>query len=830
MQRESLDIAVSQGAVIEARVSNGVSDVIVFLMSDDHTRDVQAPQLPTDGSWATITAAADSVVFVRSKVWNTAPQIEYRVVHGAEHAVPTYRHGDDATAFVSAWTAGSSPFALIVDETFTMLVPRLDLPKVSDMSWSAFADLDDVITHYRDTFSKFNHWLGVDDADPNPVHHELPGAYMVRPDRSGPGLAYYGPHNAVGTNNASVSYYLEGPSSWLILHEIGHGYDGMMTGGSGAGEMALGEVWNNVYAYLYQTTELGMTESNWLYRNVNKVNDQRLKDQARHSAGGLDFNSVGVDVRLDFLVRIAELTGTDGFRYFNRSLRDVRSEPDFISWPSRNDLVAKHWGLEQGHDLLPWFEQWNLPVSASLTRQIRDVAQLPIALPLGDYFSSHAEAVTAATALGLGSPGEMVSTPDLAALGTSGNLVVAANIADTAGIERGVATLWAGEQQVAEASFSNGSADFGTLPIGAYTLRLPQDRNTGVVPSSDWVMVKAGESLTSTIEYSSTPTAPVNGSRITLQGLGNAPFATITHDPAEGSLTVTDNRGAPHVYFTDEYAHLTISDGAVELLDRGFIGNAGRNVPGTVSVPAAIGTTITLMHREWTSRVVETDPATGSAKPSLNATSQYTTYEVTALGLAKVGDDAAEDFTASLAQRLQEVEQVFTDNRTARLEADAAGLLHAISLVPDATQRTSLESDHGPLLAGLLAPAQEQFPAELALSLTRTDGLGADVAVGDVVRFRIDYTNTTNSTFTAFPRASNLAGVLTSFTQNCRWMNLGSDTSKNCGFANHTVTTADLAAGWFTPQVTFDATDDGAGTQVRHGGFTATGQPIRIGG
>lgn len=970
MMRESLGITVDAGAVVEARVTNGVADVRLALTTDDHQQDVQA-SIPSDGSWKTFTANKASAVFARSSEWATAPEIEYRVTSGTEHATPEYYLGDGQAAFVAEFADGASPFALVVDEAFTMLVPRVDLPRIQDMSWSDFADLDEVIESYRLLIGTYNQWLGIDDNHSDPVHHDLPQAYFIRPDISGPGLAYYGPSNAIGTNNDSVSYYLQGPGAWLILHEVGHGYDGMMTGSNGPGDMHLGEVWNNVYAYLYQSQVVGQ-QNNWLYNN-GRVTDQKSFDDARRSTGGQQFNEINVRLRLDVLTRIAELTGTEGFTEFNRGLREFRADASFNGWPSRTDLVAELWGQSQGYDLLPWFEQFDLSVSQDIETAIRDLGQLPGVLPLGDYFADHAVATAAAATLGLDSPGQLVATTELQELGHTGALVVDASIGDASRIEGGSATLWAGDVLVGAAEFVGGEANFGHLPIGTYTLRFPQDTATGTVPQRQSVMVSNGDSTVADVTYPATAAASgVNGTAFVLRGLGNGNFAEVTHDPAARTFTIADSLGAPHSYFNDEYARITVTDGGSTLYDRSFVGNTGRGgLERTTTVAAEIGSILTIRHREYPSRLIELDSNTRAAKEHLEATVETTQYEVTELGLVKVGGNAdiADEFATALEVALAQLQATATAHPGARLEVQASALRNAIEQVSDANRRAALLDSHQTLLDGLVRPAttaaaeltlanaldaQPSQPAanlldkdlgtefhtpwdatatfpynidvelgsspvelealvltpnqgvgsgtsngrpgtyrvlagadassltevasgtwdddatsklvplqgiasflrleisstygttanrwvsarelqvfgravgELSVAMERTDSL-ASPGVGDVITFDVAYTNQTSSALTVFPRSSNLAGVLTTSSPNCRYAGLGTGETRTCTTAKHTVTADDVSAGRFRPAVVFDATSDSSGSQVLAAAFVATTAAVTLG-
>lgn len=132
-------------------------------------------------------------------------------------------------------------------------------------------------------------------------------------------------------------------------------------------------------------------------------------------------------------------------------------------------------------------------------------------------------------------------------------------------------------------------------------------------------------------------------------------------------------------------------------------------------------------------------------------------------------------------------------------------------------------------LAGFIAPnaqAEEQY---LSVTLTRTDNLPAPVKPGDVLTFRVNYANLSQRVITAFPRTSNLEGVLTTGTPNCRWANLAAgDTTRSCNTAKYTVTDKDVQAGSITPTITWDATAERAGTTVLQSNIVSATDPIAV--
>lgn len=127
-----------------------------------------------------------------------------------------------------------------------------------------------------------------------------------------------------------------------------------------------------------------------------------------------------------------------------------------------------------------------------------------------------------------------------------------------------------------------------------------------------------------------------------------------------------------------------------------------------------------------------------------------------------------------------------------------------------------------------MAQAEETEQDKLTITLTRTDTLGDTVYVGDILRYTVNYTNNSNEPLTVFPAESNLDGVLTSGTPNCRWSNLGAGKSAQCTTATHVLTKQDVDAGGFEPRTVWKATHDRAGNDVVQEGIQANASRISI--
>ena len=126
------------------------------------------------------------------------------------------------------------------------------------------------------------------------------------------------------------------------------------------------------------------------------------------------------------------------------------------------------------------------------------------------------------------------------------------------------------------------------------------------------------------------------------------------------------------------------------------------------------------------------------------------------------------------------------------------------------------------LTTALISPTAKAADPYLTVSMTRTDTYGAPVRAGEVLTFSISYTNVSTRVVTAFPTSSNLAETLPPTAPNCRYADLAAGATAGCSTAKHIVTAADVAAGSFTPTVTFDATTTRDGSTVLQSGITVT--------
>lgn len=496
--RESLDLALAAGAELQVRIVNGTKPVTVTLIGTNSDFDESGAHrlvVPSDGSWATITAQTEVGVFANVQGpddWAEPPQLEYRVVSGESGPMPEYRHGGDAAAFIEEWKTGGSPFAVIADEAITFAIHKDDLIRVESIQQggkpvtvpggttfdSEFTSLDELIETYRTIIATYDRWLGLDGSAPQ--HVAPPMAYFVRPDTTSPGFAYFRssfqnwqgwqPGYMGGTmRRTTIDAYLNGLThtrTFAMLHELAHGYDGQMTQSWYDDDLFVSEAWNNIYVHYYQEDVIANGRT-WVYWR-DRTERQEYYDALRAAAGpnvwGSFVNNREDGAQLDFLIRMIDLTGLEGFTRFNQQLRDEAAAGNDPYWCSRTDLVLQHLGEASGYNFLAWLDAFSLQPSDEMRARLM-ASKTSMALPLSDLVPDKAAQAPIVQRLGLASAHALVTPDMLKASGLTSSFRV--EVANPAG---GVVELRDKGVVVAQATVVDGFAQFTNVPVGVYRL------------------------------------------------------------------------------------------------------------------------------------------------------------------------------------------------------------------------------------------------------------------------------------------------------------------------------------------------------------------------
>ncbi|UXR32788.1 Ig-like domain-containing protein [Staphylococcus simulans] len=640
--RESLGLIVPQNKKLYIRQAQGSNeeDLRVDLMTNDR-QTVRNATVSRDGSWTQISTTMDSGAFVRIPTGLTKkPVVEYYVEGDAGVTLPTYRKGGDKAAFDADWAARNTSYGYVDGDKIAFLVPNVDRERIANLGknpgqWG-FMNLDDMIGYYEDVINHYDKWVGLND-DINSVHYNVGQKYFTIADAHGPGLAYYSTNN-MGSNNPSMSGYLE--RGWLALHEVGHGYDGAMTYDP---KMNLIEIENNILANQYQTTIMGVKDG-WAYEgrqeSMQKDFHERVMD------GRMNFYNAGFRGSLDFMTKMVRLTGIEGFADMWKGIRQEEADMGKAGKPFEQDVprwITTYWLADNGINGTAYFDLYKVKMPQALKDDL-DTYNNTFTYPLAALITNPEEQQRIKDKLGLSTIYELVKSSDLADTAIHEDAQVNVNLNGQVLPDNVKVSLMEGTQEIASAEVVDGKAAFSNLRAGVYKIVAPLS-TTDALPESEYLVVREGGNNQATLDYPKKDDIQNNITQtISLRGLGNWEMATVNYNPDTKQVTYKQSPGQPHLYFTDEYAHVTIqkADGTT-VLDRTLVGNKSL-ASELQTFDLEYGDKVIVRHREPAARrvLVRNENKDNVAISRQNAEKETLTYTLTDKGFIVDGETQAD--------------------------------------------------------------------------------------------------------------------------------------------------------------------------------------------
>ncbi|ERS94732.1 YSIRK signal domain/LPXTG anchor domain surface protein [Staphylococcus simulans] len=640
--RESLGLIVPQNKKLYIRQAQGSNeeDLRVDLMTNDR-QTVRNATVSRDGSWTQISTTMDSGAFVRIPTGLTKkPVVEYYVEGDAGVTLPTYRKGGDKAAFDADWAARNTSYGYVDGDKIAFLVPNVDRERIANLGknpgqWG-FMNLDDMIGYYEDVINHYDKWVGLND-DINSVHYNVGQKYFTIADAHGPGLAYYSTNN-MGSNNPSMSGYLE--RGWLALHEVGHGYDGAMTYDP---KMNLIEIENNILANQYQTTIMGVKDG-WAYEGRQESMQKDFHDRVMD--GRMNFYNAGFRGSLDFMTKMVRLTGIEGFADMWKGIRQEETDMGKAGKPFEQDVprwITTYWLADNGINGTAYFDLYKVKMPQALKDDL-DTYNNTFTYPLAALITNPEEQQRIKDKLGLSTIYELVKSSDLADTAIHEDAQVNVNLNGQVLPDNVKVSLMEGTQEIASAEVVDGKAAFSNLRAGVYKIVAPLS-TTDALPESEYLVVREGGNNQATLDYPKKDDIQNNITQtISLRGLGNWEMATVNYNPDTKQVTYKQSPGQPHLYFTDEYAHVTIqkADGTT-VLDRTLVGNKSL-ASELQTFDLEYGDKVIVRHREPAARrvLVRNENKDNVAISRQNAEKETLTYTLTDKGFIVDGETQAD--------------------------------------------------------------------------------------------------------------------------------------------------------------------------------------------
>lgn len=590
--KQALGIIVPAGTLIRFRHTNPSPDIklILELLNNDRTTE---HYLTVSNQFTEFTTAFESVPFIRTLYTSATSKIDIEVqLNKNETLLPTYSEETNSHDFFRQWDDQQSAFALIKTKCADILVPAKDKPRLKEIDTAA--GLKSLNTYYINLFELFNTLAGFQPSATSGLDRNSPNRYFMKADIKGAGSAYYGgTHTAESGTGSVAAFWLDTqPSNWGSLHEIAHGYQGLFMTHS---PLYLFEVWNNVYAALYQNKHMGKEVFNrgWLYGGAAQAKfDQLQKNYDEALPPHLWY--AGIIVL--FLVQLFENKREHALAQFNKQYRILSNRTDFK--PENHpafEVIADACARALNIDINPLLILAGIPLSATPMANLQYANHKPV-MPLYKAVRNE-ELESTKILLNATSQTDLFDCLELKKTGLTGSLEL--NLSQEAydDLKHQDILLKAGSSLSTILNISQPTTVLPGLPIGSYTLQLPTTTNGKHAINQRYVTIKSGTTTQTLIEYEHRTGCELASQKINMDGLNNI-FATIRVDTARSNIHVDVSYTQPHSYFPGRlFASITIKDRDQHIV---FF----KEIPGTNailssdSIPYGPGYTLELFNEE----------------------------------------------------------------------------------------------------------------------------------------------------------------------------------------------------------------------------------------
>lgn len=654
--RQSLDIVVPANtkAYIRSKEVVNKKQLTVELITDSSKSDART-NFALDNQWHEIQASKDGALFIKTPSNLDGPvDVEYYVEGNKGVDMPHYKLNGDIEKFKRDWQESDAAFAVAESEHSQILIPHVDKDYVLDMENTTnpigFKSLDETLNYHEDMLKHYDHWLGLDDS--SDIDANSPQQYFIRADKTGAGAAYYNPDHTA-TNGDSVVPFLS--RSWLLLHEVGHGYDGYVVHPNTATDIVLLETWNNIYGNLMVST-VDPKQGDWLYGGKQEAYQKQELDKMTQQGDEYQFIRQSFKSRLNIMATLVRGTGEESFIKFNKYMRQMGNK---VKERSINDQLAEEWGNLSDVNLIPYFDLAGIPVNESVKERIYEQGNT-ILYPLSLLTSDESEQDRIKESEHMVSRHDLVSTDALKDAGVTTSSTIDLKLNGNQLRDNAEVRLLDGKRVVATAQVKDNQVHFEDVPMGVYKVEAPFTTD-GKLPKTEYIVMKAHEDNQLELNYPAD--AKSNYTEVAnFLGLSNDNVASLTYNPTTNKVKVTDSLKAPHVYFKTNYITMTIKDKNGEVkYQKEMVGNQARTGDNIEDVDVQPGDTLEIYHAE-PGRLKFSNNNTNQPISELETKNQTTTYHFTPYGLTKTDEDEA-------YQRYIDNLKAELDNKQADLEA-----------------------------------------------------------------------------------------------------------------------------------------------------------------
>lgn len=658
--RQNLGIYMPEGTSFKIKQVNTAykSNLNLNLFADDSAKE-SAYTVPADGTPVTVTAAKPGLIWdadypAESKNLNMVPFMKsaydgniYPVVEiefeNSVKALDYYHDGDNQAAFMAGWTASKAGYSVIETERATFLLPLKDKDNtlrtgtiINVNNYRKFTTFDDALAWYNEFLEEYDSYTGLEINTNDWMNQNVRTKYFVKANIHGAGLAYYSGDHTAFNGNSIRDYFVK---DWMTLHELGHGYGGVLQSSG----MDIGEVVNNVLGHYQEMKYLEYGQTGWLGNLSNKSKEAEF---IRERNGDLKFDSLGFGSKLYVFVNLLNTIGPEeGWSALHTGVRKEACSGDDVN---ACNAIARYLSSYSGKNVIPYLNAWALEPDDKTTSEVYE-SDYPMLYFIRDLVNTDEKAVEISNALGRKGMYALAAPAELSSFGLRGNATVTVSIDDISQIMGKYCVVKNGSETAAEvriteemiqADTGNLKLSFKNLPIGAYELEMPTPKSGAYEYGYKYILVKEGQDTPDSFTYRKMTTSPLSGDeQILFRGYANT-FANMTIDYHTMNLHISSADCKPHTLFDSQtFASIEVLDeSGKQVYVKNYIANV--NAPEEIDVKFKVGYKINITHLEGAAKLnfISRSTLEDVSAFFLPKNRIVNSYRITGYGLAKLAD------------------------------------------------------------------------------------------------------------------------------------------------------------------------------------------------
>lgn len=375
-----------------------------------------------------------------------------------------YYYGEDEEAYLNGLQNGTNTFGVVESPDLLILMPKQDVSKIFNYN---FKSLKSHLDYYGQVIAMMDEMIGLSFQPKKATDQNFRAKQFIKGDGGTGGGAYYNSaFGFIGIGGGQVYSFYE--MNWGGLHEIAHGYQGVLGGGS----LGLGEVSNNILGHYVQMSDVYNITDRIGLGDLAKVEDNRNQKRINEGKGFLDTTEGFEGVRLYALVNLLDaFEGKETYAKLFSWYREMLDKKVFTANTlNQQDAISTFFAQEYDADIIPYWQQWGIEVS----KEVRD----KIITTTHNHFSILKDVATSKTEEIM--EGEqtdrkygLVAEQTLAKYGVKSDVNITYDIAEPQLLENKMLLLEKEGKIVYQIKITNGKANFSKIPTGSYVIRSP---------------------------------------------------------------------------------------------------------------------------------------------------------------------------------------------------------------------------------------------------------------------------------------------------------------------------------------------------------------------